>query len=123
MTTKKHDHTDEENGEEQEKRGLPIADAVKKLFSVGVGAAFMTEESIRSYLSDLKLPKEVLQFILSSANKGKEELVQRVGKEIGGLINHIDIVKEVSRFAETHKFKISAEIEIQPKKNGDESPK
>lgn len=107
--------TDEKKKTEDEKASIPLVDAAKKLFTVGVGAAFMTEESIRSYLADMKLPKEVLQFILNSANKGKEELVQRVGKEIGGLISHIDLVKEWSKFAETHKFKI--EIEITPKKS------
>lgn len=103
-----------ERDDEEKAKGL-IFDTVKKLFSVGIGAAFMTEESIRNYLGDLKLPKDVLQFILQSANKGKEELVQRVGKEIGTLISHIDLVKEASKFVENHKFKISAEIEITAK--------
>jgi hypothetical protein len=100
---------------EDSKATGPILDAVKKLFSVGVGAAFLTEESIRSYLADLKLPKDALNFILQSANKGKEELVSRVSKEIGGLLKHTDFVNEVSRFAANHKFKISAEIEVIPK--------
>ncbi len=121
MSEKKNDDDLKDTGtESSEKNGIPLMDTMKKIFSVGVGAAFMTEESIRSYLSDLKLPKEVLQLILNGANKGKEELVQRVGKEIGGLISHIDLVKEVSRFAETHKFKISAEIEVTPKKANEE---
>lgn len=94
----------------------PLLDTVKKLFSVGLGAAFMTEESIRKSLGELKLPKDVIQFVLQSANKGKEELVMRVGKEIGTLISHIDIVSEASKFVETHKFKISAEIDISKKK-------
>src|ERR1700722_13468419 len=108
MTEKRDDAFDE-------KGAGPILDTVKKLFSVGVGAAFLTEESIRNYLADLKLPKEALNFILQSASKGKEELVGRVSKEIGGLLSHIDIIKEVSRFAENHKFKVSAEMEIIPK--------
>src|ERR1700733_15147513 len=103
---------DKREDELEEKAGGPILETVKKLFSVGVGAAFLTEESIRSYLADLKLPKEALGFILQSASKGKDELVSRVSKEIGGLLSHIDIVKEVSRFAESHKFKVSAEIEV-----------
>jgi hypothetical protein len=103
--------SDNSNSDDEKASG-PILEVVKKLFSVGVGAAFMTEESIRSYLGDIKLPKDVISFILQSANKGKEE---RVGKEIGGLLSHIDIVKEGSRFVENHKFKISAEIEILPR--------
>ncbi len=124
--TEKKSHDDAAHDEEIKPglplSGIPLIDAAKKLFSVGVSAAFMTEESIRGALADLKLPKDVLQFILTSANKGKEELVQRVGKEIGTLINHIDLVKEFSRFAETHKFKITAEIDIISKKKSDYEP-
>jgi hypothetical protein len=101
--------------EPEDKSTGPILEAVKKIFSVGVGAAFLTEESIRNYLADLKLPKDAISFILQSANKGKEELVNRVGKEIGALLKHTDFVNEVSRFASNHKFKISAEIEVIPK--------
>jgi hypothetical protein len=118
MSDEKDPKTSEDFDQDRsdEKQGGPIIETVKKLFSVGVGAAFMTEESIRNYLADLKLPKEVLSLILQSANKGKEELVSRVGKEIGGILSHIDIVKEASKFAENHKFRVSAEIEVIPKK-------
>ncbi|MNY50553.1 hypothetical protein D3C86_1860640 [compost metagenome] len=33
-------------------------------------------------------------------------------KEAVGIIQRIDFVKEFSKFAETHKFKITAEIDI-----------
>jgi len=109
---KKNKPQEPQEAEFEEKSGGLLSEGIKKLFSVGIGAAFLTEESIRNYLSDLKLPKDVLNVVLQSAAKGKEELVYRVGKEIGTLISHIDIVKEASKFVESHKFKVSAEIEI-----------
>jgi hypothetical protein len=96
------------------------SDLVRRVMSVGVGAAFMTEESIRGALSDLKLPKEVLNSLLQGANRSKEELMNRVGNEVIKLISKIDFVKEASRFVEEHKFRISAEIDI-VKKNSDET--
>jgi hypothetical protein len=89
-----------------------VGETIKKVLSVGVGAAFMTEESIRSYLGDLKLPKEILNVLIQSASKGKDEITQRVSKEIIGIVSKIDWVKELARFAETHKFKITAEVDI-----------
>ncbi|WP_413287473.1 hypothetical protein [Bdellovibrio sp. HCB337] len=89
-----------------------LSDALKKVFTAGVSAAFMTEESIRSYLGEMKLPKEVLQLLLQSASKSKDEITQRMSKELVAMIQKIDLVKEFSKFAETHKFKISAEVEI-----------
>lgn len=91
---------------------LKVGETLKKLLAAGVSAAFMTEESIRSFVSEMKLPKETLNLLLTGAAKSKEELTNRVGKEISSIISKIDFVKEVSRFVEEHKFKINAEVEV-----------
>lgn len=92
-------------------KGL-LSETLKKVFTTGVSAAFMTEESIRGYLQEVKLPKEILNVIIQSANKSKDDITQKVSKEIVGIFSKIDWVKELSQFAENHKFKISAEIEV-----------
>ena len=97
-------------------KGL-LGDTVKKVFTAGVSAAFMTEEGLRTYLSELKLPKEALNLLIQGANKSKDEITNRVTKEVVGIISKIDFVKEFSKFAETHKFKITAEIDIIKKDN------
>ncbi len=89
-----------------------FGDTIKKVITSGVTGAFMTEEALRGYLSDLKLPKELLNLILQSAQKSKDEITQRVSKEMIAMIQKIDFAKEIGRFAENHKFKISAEIEF-----------
>ncbi len=106
---KKSAEAQEETSEES--KGL-FGEALRKVFTAGVGAAFMTEENIRSYLAELKLPKEFLNLLLNQANRSKEELMQRVGKEIMQIVNKIDFVNEFSKFAETHRFRITADIEI-----------
>jgi len=92
-----------------------IGDAIKKVFAVGMSAAFMTEESIRSALGEVKLPKEILKALLDNANRSKDDIIERVSNETVKMIQKIDFVKEASRFVETHKFKISAEIEVDKK--------
>jgi hypothetical protein len=89
-----------------------LGETFKKVFATGVSAAFMTEESIRSYLGEIKLPKEILTTLIQSANKSKEDITNRVSKEIIGIVSKIDWVSEMAKFAEGHKFKISAEIDI-----------
>jgi hypothetical protein len=108
---------DKEESSEENRSGVALGETLKKVFATGVSAAFMTEENIRSYLTELKLPKEFLNILLQQANKSKEELMGRVGKEISGVLSRIDVVKELSKFAENHKFKITAEIEILKKEN------
>lgn len=100
--------------------GISLGDTVKKLFTAGVSAAFMTEEGLRGYLAELKLPKELLNMILSSANKSKDEITQRISKEVVAMIQKVDMAKEIAKIAETHKFKITAEIELIKKKNDTE---
>lgn len=107
----------EKDEKEETKASSLLGEAAKKLFTAGVTAAFMTEEGVRSYLSEVKLPKDILNMVLQGANKSKEELTSRIGKEVIGMIQKIDFVKEASRFAETHKFKITAEIEITKKED------
>lgn len=95
------------------------SEMVRKIMSVGLGAAFMTEESVRNALGGLNLPKEVLTAILQQAGRSKEELINRIGNETIKLISKIDFVKEASRFVEEHKFRISAEIEVIKKDQGE----
>lgn len=92
-----------------------IGETVKKLFTAGVSAAFMTEDAVRAYLAELKLPKELLNVVVQGASKSKDEITNRVSKEIIGIVQKIDFVKEASKFAESHKFIIKAEIDIQKK--------
>lgn len=114
MKDDKNPFENDENIDNDETSGVggKAKDVIKKLFMVGTAAAFMTEESVRNYLSELKLPKEVLNSLIQGANKSKEELLKRVSKEIITIIRKINFVKEASYFIENHKFKINAEIEI-----------
>lgn len=112
-----HKKNDPLNPSYDDAKGL-FSETLKKVFTTGVSAAFMTEESIRSYLQELKLPKEILNVLIQSANKSKDDITQRVSKEIIGIFQKIDWVSELSKFAENHKFKISAEIDIIKKDSG-----
>ncbi|MCB0413445.1 MAG: hypothetical protein KDD50_03870 [Bdellovibrionales bacterium] len=94
-----------------------MSEVVKKIVSAGIGAAFMTEENIRSYLGNIKLPKDVMHVLLQNANKSKQELLDRVTNEVVKIVKKIDFVEEASRFVEEHKFKVSAEIEVIRKEN------
>ncbi|HEX4922597.1 MAG TPA: hypothetical protein VFV50_00875, partial [Bdellovibrionales bacterium] len=51
----------------------------------------------------------------------KEQLMNRVGNEVISIIQKIDFVKEASRFVETHKFRVSAEIEVIKKDKPEEA--
>lgn len=101
--------------EDDDVRDPKWTEVIKKVIAVGVSGAVLSEEVIRSYLSEVKLPRELLNLIVQGAQKSKEEVATRISKEVVGLLSKVDIVKEASRFVETHKFRISAEIEVLPR--------
>lgn len=109
------DKNDKDDNEDLPKWG----EMLKRVMSVGLGAAFMTEESVRSALGGMNLPKEVLSSILQGANRSKEEFLNKVGNETIKILSKIDFVKEASRFVEEHKFRINAEIEVVKKESGE----
>ena len=113
MTTEEkiNTDTDMDADEDFDKKG-GVGDIAKKLLAVGIGAAFLTEESIRKAVKGVQLPGEVIDALLKGANKSKEELTNRVSNEIIKIISKIDFVKEASKFVEEHKFSIKAEIEV-----------
>ncbi len=61
-------------------------------------------------LSDF--PKDLLSIAINQVTRTKDDISNRVTQEMIALIRKIDFVKEISKFAEDHKFKVSAEIEI-----------
>ncbi len=111
---------DKDKDQQEEDENLPKwGEMLKRVMSVGLGAAFMTEESVRGALGGMNLPKEVLTSILQGANRSKEEMLNKVGNEVIKLVSKIDFVKEASRFVEEHKFRINAEIEVVRKDQGE----
>lgn len=102
---------DDSRDDDDRSQGL-LSETLKKVVTAGIGAAFMTEESIRAYLSEIKLPKDVLNGVLHGASKSKNEIINRVSDEVIKIVRKIDFVEEASRFVEEHKFRVSAEIEV-----------
>lgn len=74
-----------------------VADTLKKIISAG---------------SASDISKELLHTALNQVNKTKDDISAKVTNEMISLVRKIDFVKEFSKFAEDHKFKISAEVEI-----------
>ena len=60
----------------------PIVELMRKVAFAGLGALFMTEEGLRSLAGQLKLPKEALGFVLSQAERTKDEVGRVLSEEL-----------------------------------------
>ena len=92
-------------------------EAVKEVTLTGLATIFMTEESVRSYLKEKKMPKELVSLVLESITKRKDDFYGLLAKEFGRVLSRIDLSKELSKFLETHEADIKVTFR---KKNGGE---
>lgn len=80
-----------------EKKDPKLTETLKKILTAG---------------SPSDISKELLGTIVGQVLKTKDDITLKATNEMISLIQKIDFVKEFSKFAENHKFKISAEIEV-----------
>ena len=96
---------------------------MKKVLTVGVGAIFLTEESLRALTSDFKLPKELLGGILDSASKTKNEFLQNLSKEVlGKITDKVDPAALVEEFLGKNDIELNVKISFSPKAGKKKSP-
>jgi hypothetical protein len=91
-----------------------ISDIVKRTFYAGLGAVFTTEEGIRKIASDLKLPKDVANYLIQSAASTKDEMFRVVGKELRGFLETVNISGELQKLLTSLSFEIKTEIRFIP---------
>jgi SpoVK/Ycf46/Vps4 family AAA+-type ATPase len=92
-----------------------LTETLKKVFAVGVSGALFSEELIKNYLSDAKLPKDLLQALIHNAQKSKEDLTGKVSSEVLKMLSKVDWIDVGSKFLETHKLSIKIELDFEKK--------
>lgn len=92
-----NDKKESKSGESGSSATEKLGEALKKIISSG---------------SPSEISKEIITTIVGQALKAKDDITLKVSNEMISLIHKIDFVNEFSKFAENHKFKVTAEIEI-----------
>ncbi len=90
-----------------DKKDSFVGDTIKKVVSIGIGAAFMTEESVKKVLDDLPLPSDVVNGLLANAKKSKEDFSASVREEIGNYLKSVDPKSLVDNVLENYDIQIS----------------
>jgi hypothetical protein len=96
-------------------RGSTSENLTRKILTLGLGAYFLTEDTVRRYVKEMKIPRDVARGIVNNATKGKDELYALLARELSGFLKQMDVQAEVDRFVRSHKIKINAEIEFVPR--------
>lgn len=93
-----------------------LNELIRKTISVGIGAAFMTEEAVKKVLSDTPLPKEIMQGLVQQAKSSKEKLNEIVTEEIKNQLSKVNPSKVVEELLKNNNIEVNATFTLVPKK-------
>jgi hypothetical protein len=100
---------------EEKESTLGVADVIKKVVSIGVGAAFMTEDAVRNMLADLPLPKDIISGLVQNAKGAKEDFTKSIREELRGHLSRLDMAKLVEEIVSRYDLEINASVKFKKK--------
>lgn len=101
--------------DKKDKKDSPIEGIIKKVVSVGVGAAFMTEESVKKILEDLPLPKDIVTGLVQNAKGAKEEFTSGIREEIRNYLAKVDASKIATDILDRYDVEVEAKFKFKKK--------
>jgi len=104
----------------KEKKEFPFGDIVKKVVSVGVGAAFMTEESVKKVLEDIPLPKDMITGLVQNAKGAKDDFTNGIREELRQYLSKVDASKIAMDILDRYDVEVEAKFKFAKKKNPEE---
>jgi hypothetical protein len=97
-------------------RAIPdlLKRAVERAVESGVGKLTETPDNLRSFVGDMKLPKEVLNYLYHQIDDTKNGLYRVVAKEIRDVLEHTHFADELTKVLTKLSFEIKTEIRFVP---------
>jgi hypothetical protein len=100
-----------------------LPDTVRKALVTGLGALFMTEESLRNLVAEMRLPKEATSYLVKQAEAAKAQVVDTVMKEVRHVVESINIGAEIQKILSSMVIEVKTEIRLVPAEEGLVKPK
>lgn len=104
----------------KEKENL-ISDAVKKVVSLGVGAAFLTEDVIKTALNDIPLSKDIINGLVQNAKNAKEDFIESVREELKEHLSKVEPKALLEEIVQDYDIEVNATFKFKKKENSKES--
>ncbi|TDJ07709.1 MAG: hypothetical protein E2O68_03135 [Deltaproteobacteria bacterium] len=92
-----------------------LNELIRKTISVGIGAAFMTEEAVKKVLQDAPIPKEMLQGLIQQAKTTKLKLNEIVREEIKNQLSRVNPSSIVEEVLKNNEIEVKATFTLVPK--------
>lgn len=102
----------DDGANEGNKGGGRFPDAFRKAVVSGMSALFVTEENVRNIVSDLRLPKDAMSYVVQQTEKTRREMFRVVAHEVKGFLRNADVTGEMRRALNGLKVQVRAEIKF-----------
>jgi hypothetical protein len=118
MAQDKRDDPPELTAEDAKRLSGIVPDVVRRAVLTGVGALFMTEEGIRNAVSEMKLPKDALGFLLSQAEKSRTEVARIVTQEVRRFLEGETFQRQLWKLLTSVTLEVNATVQLKPSGEG-----
>jgi len=75
----------------------------------------MTEDAVKTILSDLPLPKDIITGLVQNAKGAKKEFSDGIRSEIREYLSKLDVTKVVESTLEKYDFDVQAKVSLRRK--------
>ncbi len=114
MSDEGYKDKDKDKNKDKDKDGK-ISEVIKKVVSIGIGAAFMTEDAVKNILNDLPLPKDIVTGLLQNAKNAKEDFSDSIREEVRAHLSKIDPARLVDDLVENYDIELKTKISFKKK--------
>ncbi|MCW5828053.1 MAG: hypothetical protein KIT79_01940 [Deltaproteobacteria bacterium] len=95
-----------------------VPDSVKKAIYTSLGAVFMTEDSVRRALADIKVPGDAVSYFINQSKQTKEELFNAIAREVAStLLKDRDPVELLQAALQNVTVTLTAEVDFKAKED------
>ena len=103
-------------GKDSRRRRLEgvIPEIVRRAVELGVEKAQEAPDNLKSFVGDLKVPKEIAHYLLTQIDETKNGLFRVVAKEIRDFLEHTNFAGEVQKLLTTVQFEVNTTIRFTP---------
>ena len=108
---------DEHGGKRRRLEGV-IPDLLKRAVEIGVEKASEAPDSIKQFVSDRKIPKEVAQLIFTQVEETKNGILRVVAGEVRDFLEHTNLATDLQKLLTSVQFEVNTTIRFTPADQG-----
>ncbi len=100
--------------DEEGKTLSAIPELMRRAIAMGLSGFFTTEEAVRKAFGDT-VPKDWTDFVLDTSDRTRAEFLDRVSREIGRVLEGVDVASVFSQLLEGRTLQINAQFRLTEK--------